>query len=79
MDDGERFVTVDHRDLSPDALRGLVEELISREGTDYGLEEASLEAKVRDVERQLDSGEAIVVFDLVEETANIVQNPERRR
>ena len=72
MEDDERFVPVDYRDLSPEALRGLMEEFVSREGTDYGLRERSFEAKVRDVERQLESGEARIVYDRFEERANIV-------
>lgn len=73
MDPEERFVSVDYRGLSPEALRGLVEEFVSREGTDYGYRERSFEEKVRDVLRQLESGEARIVFDLVEENANIVK------
>ena len=72
MENAERFVPIDYRDLSPEALRGLLEEFVSREGTDYGLRERSFEAKVRDVERQLESGEARIVFDLLQESANIV-------
>ena len=73
MEDNERFVPVDYRDLSPQALRGLIEEFVSREGTDYGLREMSFETKVRDVERQLESGEARIVFDVLQESANIVR------
>jgi hypothetical protein len=69
----DRFVSVDHRDLSSAALRGLIEEFVSREGTDYGAREASFESKVEDVRRQLESGEARIVFDLVEERANVVR------
>jgi len=69
----ERFVSVDYRDLTPEALRGLMEEFVSREGTDYGLRERSFDAKVRDVELQLESGEARIVYDLLEERANIVR------
>jgi uncharacterized protein YheU (UPF0270 family) len=72
VQDAERFVPIDYRDLSPEALRGLIEEFVSREGTDYGLKERSFETKVRDVERQLESGEARIVFDLLQESANIV-------
>ena len=72
MDDAGRFVAVDPKKLSPEALRGLLEEFITREGTDYGAREVSLEDKVKDVERQLASGEARIVFDTVEERANIV-------
>ncbi|HXV63556.1 MAG TPA: YheU family protein [Vicinamibacteria bacterium] len=69
---GKRFVVVDHRDLSPEALRGLIEEFVTRQGTDYGLHEATHEDKIRDVERQLDAGEARIVFDFDEERPNIV-------
>ena len=59
-------------DLSPEALRSLVEEFVSREGTDYGHEDRSLESKVAAVLRQLKSGEARIVFDLANESASIV-------
>ena len=72
MDDDGRFVEVDYREVSPEALRALIEEFITREGTDYGLVEKTLGQKVRDVARQLESGEARLTFDLVEERANIV-------
>ena len=70
----KRFVFVSPDALSPEAFRGLVEEFVSREGTDYGLHEKSFEDKLRDVERQLESGEARIVYDLVEDRANIVPN-----
>jgi uncharacterized protein len=59
-------------ELSPDALRGLVEEFVSREGTDYGHVNRALEGKVAEVYRQLESGEARIVFDLESETASVV-------
>ena len=59
-------------DLSPDALRGLVEEFVTRDGTDYGAEERSVEEKVGRVLAQLVSGEARIVFDPETGTANIV-------
>ncbi len=72
MDSESRFVDVDYRTLSRRALRGLIEEFITRAGTDYGVREVSLVDKVKDVERQLTSGEARIVFDTVDECANIV-------
>jgi uncharacterized protein YheU (UPF0270 family) len=64
--------------LSSDALRGLVEEYVTREGTDYGPGDWSLEDKVRQVYGQLERGEARIVFDLELETASIVATNERR-
>ena len=68
----ERFVAVDFRALTSEVLRALLEEFVSREGTDYGLHERDLDDKVLDVERQLTSGEARIVYDLVDNRANIV-------
>ena len=76
--DEEQGVELAASDLSPDALRGLVEEFVSREGTDYGHVDRSLESKVRDVMRQLEDGEARIVFDLATETASIVSTRARR-
>jgi uncharacterized protein YheU (UPF0270 family) len=57
--------------LSEDALLGLIEEYITREGTDYGLQELSLEQKVGQVKWQLSSGRAVIVFDPVTESCSI--------
>jgi len=72
VDPEDRFVEIDYRTLSAEALRGLIEELITRQGTDYGVREVSLDEKVEDVERQLKSGDARIVFDTVDECANVV-------
>lgn len=50
------------QDISPDALDNLIESFVLREGTDYGEHERSLEQKVADVKRQLQSGEAVLVW-----------------
>ena len=72
MQPDANFVVLSPDDLSPGALAGLVEEFVSREGTDYGHTERNLAQKVADVMRQLASGEARIVFDLSSETTHIV-------
>jgi uncharacterized protein YheU (UPF0270 family) len=57
--------------LSEDALLGLIEEYITREGTDYGLQELTLEQKVGQVRRQLSSGRAVIIYDPVTESCSI--------
>jgi uncharacterized protein YheU (UPF0270 family) len=57
--------------LSSKALLGVIEEFISRNGTDYGEIEASLETKVRQVKHKLEKGLAVLVFDDETETTNI--------
>ncbi len=51
------------RQLSAAALRGLIEEFITREGTDYGNIVYSLDDKVDHVERQLRAGDVVIVFN----------------
>ncbi|MCF6337953.1 MAG: YheU family protein [Gammaproteobacteria bacterium] len=62
---------IPHQELSPDALQALVEEFVTRSGTDYGNCEASLTEKVQQVVRQLEKGEAVIVYDTAMETCNI--------
>lgn len=57
--------------LSADALHGVIEEFISRAGTDYGEIESSVETKFRQVKHKLENGSAILVFDDETETTNI--------
>jgi uncharacterized protein YheU (UPF0270 family) len=63
--------------LSREALRALVEEFVTRDGTDYGAVERSLDAKVADVLRQLDRGEVRIVFDPDSETTTLVASSRR--
>lgn len=65
-------VVVPHTELSADALRGVIESFVLREGTDYGEKDFSLEQKVAHVMRQLERGEARVIFDLTSESVDIV-------
>lgn len=65
-------VAVPHADLSAEALRGVVEAFVLREGTDYGERDVSFETKVAQVVRQLECGEARIMFDPVTESVSIV-------
>lgn len=72
-------VVVDPAALSPEALRGLVESFVLREGTDYGRRELGLEEKVRNVMRQLARGEARIFFDPGTGTVDIQPVPASER
>jgi uncharacterized protein YheU (UPF0270 family) len=65
-------IEVPHALLSPDALRGLVESFVLREGTDYGAREFTHEQKVAQVIAQLESGEARIVFDPETESVTLL-------
>ncbi len=64
---------IPHRRLSPDALRGVIEAFVTREGTDYGVQDVSLATKVFQVQQQLDAGTAVIVYD--EHTASCTIQP----
>ena len=65
---------VPHTMLEAPTLRNLIESFVTREGTDYGEHEFSLEAKIEQVLRLLESGEALVAFDEESETCTIVRS-----
>ncbi len=57
--------------LKPEILRAMVEEFITREGTDYGAREAAFDTKVEQVLRLLREGKAKIVFDSETESVDI--------
>jgi hypothetical protein len=66
---------VPHTALAPDVLRRLIEEFVTRDGTDYGAVERTLAEKVAAVMRQLAAGELAIVVDAEDETIDIVARP----
>lgn len=70
-------LVVPYTELSADALQGVVEAFVLREGTDYGATEYALGRKVAQVLAQLERGEARIVFDPATESVDIVPVRER--
>jgi uncharacterized protein YheU (UPF0270 family) len=66
-------VVIPHTSLSAEALRGVIEEFVTREGTDYGEHEHSLEQKHARVTRQLEAGEVVIVFDAETESVGLMR------
>lgn len=63
---------IPHKKLSPAALNGLIEEFVTRDGTDTGYTKGTLAENVAMVMRQLDRGDVFIVFDETSQAANIV-------
>jgi hypothetical protein len=59
--------------LSPSALRAVVEEFVTRDGTD----DSSIERCIKTVIRQLDAGRVELYFDGKTETCNILPMEEK--
>ena len=57
--------------LSPEALRGVIEEFVTRQGTDYGEREVSSETSFGQVRHKLEKGLAVLIYDDETETTNI--------
>lgn len=63
---------IPYQAIAPKTLRNMVEELITRDGTDYGEQELTLETKVSQVITKLQSGEAVIKYDEALEICEIV-------
>ena len=70
---------IPYQQLSPDTLHALVEEFITRSGTDYGEHEISLDQKAQQVMYQLEKHEATIVFDPATETCTILSAAEAQK
>jgi uncharacterized protein len=62
---------IPHQMLSPEALQGVIEAFVTREGTDYGTQDVSLTTKVWQVRQQLDAGTVVIVYDESTESCSI--------
>ena len=58
--------------LSAEALHNVIEQFVLREGTDYGEGEFSLADKVAEVMRQVEQGEAVLIYSQAHQSVDIV-------
>jgi uncharacterized protein YheU (UPF0270 family) len=65
-------IVVPYTELSPDALTGVIQSFVLREGTDYGERDVPFDTKVMQVRRQLERREAEIVYDQNTESIHIV-------
>ena len=72
MDMPHTSLRIPYEQLEPEILRALVEEFITREGTDYGEWEVPLEKKIGEVVEQLKTGKAVIIYDQISETCTIL-------
>ena len=68
----DEFIEIPPEQLSPEVLQAIIEEFIMREGTDYGVQEYSLQQKVAQVQQQLDRGRVVIVFDPASESCTLL-------
>ena len=68
----ESFVVIPLDSLAPDLLDAIVEDAVTRDGTDYGELEASLEQKSEQLKAALAAGKAKIVYEQNSETLRIL-------
>ena len=69
---------IPHTAISSEILRAVIEEFVSREGTEYGTTHISMESKVSQVEKQLNSGNIVLVYDELSDTWDLVSKASAR-
>jgi uncharacterized protein len=72
-------VMIPKEKLSDFALNGLIEEFILREGTDYGVNEQSLEQKKNQILNQLNKNHIIIFFDPEIESTTLMRKEEVKK
>lgn len=65
-------IVVPYERLSAEALQGIIDEFVGREGTDYGDYNYSFDDKRGQVFRQIQTGKVTVLFDPVGECCHLV-------
>lgn len=69
----EEFLVVPPDRLSKEAVEGLIEEFILREGTDYGHSDPTLEQKKQRVHSQMATGHVVIVYSSLTENTSLMR------
>ena len=63
---------IPYQSLPPETLNAVIEAFVLTEGTEYGLQEASLNEKIAQVKQQLMQEKAVLVYSELHQTVNIL-------
>ncbi|MEP5569634.1 MAG: YheU family protein [Halioglobus sp.] len=66
------YIQVPPNRLGADVLQALLEEFASRDGTDYGEAELTLEQKTGNLRRQLENEDVVILFETDSEEWDLV-------
>ena len=68
-----QFIEVPTSQLAEQTLHALLEEFASRDGTDYGVKELTLDEKVGRLRQQLDASRIMLMYDSDSEQWDLVK------
>tara|TARA_B100001248_G_scaffold262708_1_gene261279 strand:- start:7246 stop:7527 length:282 start_codon:yes stop_codon:yes gene_type:complete len=72
----QQAVEISPDSISKEALDSIIESFILREGTDYGFQEVSLDTKKRQIHKQLEKQEIVLVYDLENASPQLLSRKE---
>ncbi len=58
--------------LSAEALIGIINDFIGRDGTDYGLQEITHDKKAEQIRRQIAKGDIRIIFEATSESVTLI-------
>ena len=67
---------IPYNELSDEALRALIEDFVTRDGTDYGVAEISMQEKATQVLGLLKTGKLLISYNQVSQTCGLVSREE---
>ena len=59
------------QEIPAESLQNLIEEFVSRDGTDYGVQETPLSTRVEQVRKKIEKGTVVIWYDDVTETISL--------
>ena len=65
-------IEIQAHQISNEALDGVIQNFILREGTDYGVVEIDYNKKKEQIQKQIDHGHVKIIFDQSSETVSLI-------
>ena len=62
---------IPYQSLDPNTLNELIKDIVTRDGTDYGFEETSVEQRIASVKSALEQGHAYLFWDTNTESISL--------
>ncbi|MEJ2361358.1 MAG: YheU family protein [Gammaproteobacteria bacterium] len=70
---------IPYNELSSDALQSLIEDFVTRDGTDYGQDEFSMQEKAAQLLARLESGDLLITYNEETQNCGLITKDEFRR
>lgn len=67
---------IPYNELSPEALQALIEDFVTRDGTDYGQTEVSMQEKAAQLRELLKTGELLISYNEETQTCGLMAKEE---